>query len=83
VLNLTADIGFAWYLAYALSPASPWRTAVLWLVPIYLVVLGVARVYQGRHRPSDVLGGALLGALWLWQCITAYRWLEKARRSPK
>jgi membrane-associated phospholipid phosphatase len=78
VLNLTAGIGFAWYLAYTLLPRSPWRTAVLWLAPIYLVLLGIARVYEGQHWPSDVLGGALLGALWLWLCITTYRWLEKA-----
>jgi membrane-associated phospholipid phosphatase len=87
VLNLTAGFGFAWYLAYALLPHSPWRTAILWVAPIFLVVLGVARVYEGQHWPSDVLGGYLVGALWLWLCITTYRWLEKtmevrrARRS--
>jgi undecaprenyl-diphosphatase len=78
VLNLTAGLGFAWYLAYTLLPRSPWRTAVLWLVPIYLMLLGVARVYEGQHWPSDVLGGYLLGALWLWLSITTYRWLQKA-----
>jgi len=77
VLNLTAGFGFAWYLAYGLLARSPWRTAILWLVPIYLVVLGAARVYQGQHWPSDIVGGALLGALWLWLCIATYRWLEK------
>jgi len=78
VLNLTAGFGFVWYLAYTLLPRSPWRTAVLWLVPVYLVLLGIARVDAGQHWPSDVLGGYLLGALWLWLCITTYRWLEKA-----
>jgi membrane-associated phospholipid phosphatase len=77
VLNLTAGFGFIWYLAYTLLPASPIRTAVLWVVPIYLGVLGLARVYEGQHWPSDVVGGLLLGALWLWLCITLYRWLEK------
>jgi membrane-associated phospholipid phosphatase len=79
VLNLTAGLGFAWYLAFTLLPPSALRTIVLWLVSIYLVLLGVARVYEGQHWPSDVLGGYLLGALWLWLCITIYRWLEKAR----
>jgi membrane-associated phospholipid phosphatase len=79
VLNLTAGVGFAWYLAYTLLPPSALRTAVLWLVPIYLVLLGVARVYGGQHWPSDVVGGALLGALWLCLCIRIYHWLEKRR----
>ena len=78
VLNLTAGFGFAWYLAYTLLPRSPLRTAILWLTPIYLVVLGIARFYEGQHWPSDVLGGFLLGGLWLWLCITIYRWLDKA-----
>jgi undecaprenyl-diphosphatase len=79
VLNLTAGLGFAWFLAYTLMRPSPLRTIVLWLVPIYLLVLGVARVYVGQHWPSDVLGGYLLGALWLWLSISAYRWLQKIR----
>jgi undecaprenyl-diphosphatase len=78
VLNLTAGLGFAWFLAYTLLPRSTWRTAVLWLLPIYLVLLGVARVYAGQHWPSDVGGGYLLGALWLWLSITTYRWLQRA-----
>ena len=77
VLNLMAGFGFIWYLAYTLLPQSPIRTMVLWVVPIYLSVLGLARVYEGQHWPSDVVGGLLLGALWLWLCITLYRWLQK------
>lgn len=79
VLNLTAGFGFAWFLAVTLLPPSPFRTLVLWLVPIYLILLGVARIYVGQHWPSDVLGGYLLGALWLWLSITGYRWLQKIR----
>jgi membrane-associated phospholipid phosphatase len=83
VLNLTAGFGFAWYLAYGLLPPSPWRSATLWLVPIYLVLLGIARVYQGHHWPSDIAGGVLLGAIWLWLCIATYRWLERSLRSRR
>jgi len=36
--------------------------AVLILVP---VAVGLARLYRGAHYPTDVLGGALLGLVWL------------------
>jgi membrane-associated phospholipid phosphatase len=83
LLNLTAGLGFAWYMVYTLMPPSMLRTAVLWLVPIYLLLLGLARIYEGHHWPSDVLGGVLLGALWLWLSITTYRWLEKLRGATR
>jgi undecaprenyl-diphosphatase len=73
VLNLTAGLGFAWLLAYWLLPQSWWRTGILWLLPVYLVLLGVSRVWTGQHWPSDVLGGYLIAVLWLWLCSALYR----------
>ena len=45
------------------------RKWLLGLVP-YGVLVGLARVYEGAHYPSDVLGGALVGisvALLFWE----------------
>lgn len=77
VLNLTAALGFTWLLAYTLLPRTWYRTLVLWVIPAFLVLLGLARVYLGQHWPSDVLGGYLLGAIWLWVTVTGYRWAER------
>ncbi len=38
------------------------RTHWFWLV--WGVAIGLARVFVGVHYPTDVLGGALLGAAW-------------------
>jgi membrane-associated phospholipid phosphatase len=77
VLNLTAGLGFAWFLAYTFLPQSWWRTTILWLLPLYMLLLGVARVYSGQHWSSDVIGGYLAGALWLWVSVALFRWATK------
>jgi len=36
-------------------------------------VVAFCRMYRGFHYPSDVLAGAVLGAVWLWWCWTVVR----------
>jgi undecaprenyl-diphosphatase len=81
ILNLTAGLGFACFLAWTLMPRGWARQLVVLAVPIYLLALGFARIMSGQHWPSDVLGGYLIGALWLWVCLSLYRWIQRLRAS--
>ena len=47
--------------------ASRLAACVLFAIPI---VVGLSRLYRGMHFPSDVLFGAIGGALWLTVVIT-------------
>jgi undecaprenyl-diphosphatase len=47
---------------YAGRPGARIVACLLFCVPVFVAV---SRVYRGMHYPSDVLAGALLGAMWL------------------
>ena len=69
------------FLAWTLMPRGWARQLVVLAVPIYLLALGFARIMSGQHWPSDILGGYLIGALWLWVCLSLYRWIQRLRAS--
>jgi undecaprenyl-diphosphatase len=81
VEHFTVLCGFLFFLTYAARRPGP-RLVVLRIVLGLLVVLmGVSRLLEGEHWPSDVLAGYLLGAFWLVAGVHAYRWLW--RRWPR
>jgi membrane-associated phospholipid phosphatase len=84
VVNLTAIFGFLIFLTLLLV-FDPWvRRGLMALLALPIVVVGFARIEDGAHWPSDVLGGYMLG--WLWLALTIYlyhqgqHWLAARRR---
>ena len=44
---------------------------------IYLILVGISRVYVGVHYPTDVLGGWLIAGVWSFITITTYNFCMK------
>jgi membrane-associated phospholipid phosphatase len=42
-----------------------WRWLALPVVAVVLAVVAASRLYMAAHSPTDILGGLLLGAVWL------------------
>jgi len=74
VLTFTALCGFLAFLVYTLLKPSWGRTTLLATAFVLVILMGFSRIYQGQHWFSDVMGGYLLGSLWLALTIWLYRW---------
>lgn len=57
---------------YVMAPAYFYATSVAW-----------ARMYQGVHYPSDVLAGALAGAVSAWLGYKAQKWIAGKKEQKK
>ncbi len=81
VVFFVVFFGFVAYLAYS-QLAGPLRWAVVALCGALILLIGPSRVFLGAHWASDVAGGYLIGGLWLFLLILAYRWsVRRFRRA--
>jgi membrane-associated phospholipid phosphatase len=74
VESYVAILGFLLFLAYFSQDRSLWRTLALLVFGLMIALIGLARIYSGEHWCSDVVGGYLLGSIWLVLTIRFYEW---------
>ena len=69
--------GFLMYVNSKLTVSPPLRKLISLALFLVIVLLGFSRIYLGVHYPTDVLGGYIIGYLFMLIGIHAARKLEK------
>lgn len=74
--DYVARFGFILYLLTR-TGGSVWWVWLIAVAPVALIgLVGLARIYSGEHWMTDVLGGYLLGGIWLIVTLYFYHWTE-------
>ncbi|MHB1006976.1 MAG: phosphatase PAP2 family protein [Chloroflexota bacterium] len=82
VVFYTALFGFLFYLLWTLWRPSLPRGVGMTITGALVLLVGLSRLYLGAHFPTDVLGGYVLGGLWLAATIAVYHRLELWPANP-
>ncbi|MCU1536974.1 MAG: Phosphoesterase [Humibacillus sp.] len=80
-LNATVLVTVVVYLLLIETTAAWQRTLAITVGTLFVVLMGLSRVYLGHHWLTDVVAGWLIGFAWALAVITAHRlWLTLRER---
>lgn len=85
-LNATVVLGISAYLVMLGRRHVRSRLVVGSLVVVFVVAMGLSRVWLGHHWLTDVIAGWLVGLAWLGTVVTAHRvkvTLDRAQRASE
>ncbi|MCL5960225.1 MAG: phosphatase PAP2 family protein, partial [Chloroflexi bacterium] len=72
VVHFVVFYGFLIFLSHAVVHRRWLRIGIYVVAGALILLVSLSRVYLGVHWPSDVLGGYVVGGLWLLLLIRAY-----------
>jgi undecaprenyl-diphosphatase len=61
-------------------PLWRWRLVVMVSAALFILSIGISRIYLGVHYPSDVLAGYTAGTMWLAFSVSLLMWWERKYR---
>lgn len=82
-MSAMAFYGFLIYLFYTFKMNRWLKYSIIILLLLAILSIGISRIYLGVHFPSDIAGGYIAGAIWVFFCILIFNLVEVFRRDPE
>lgn len=82
-MSAMAFYGFLIYLFSRFKISFLLKSFIIFLLIVVILSIGMSRIYLGVHFPSDIVGGYIAGAIWVFFCILLFNLGEVFRRDPK
>ncbi len=82
-MSAMAFYGFLIYLFYRFKMNRWLKYSTIILLLLIILSIGISRIYLGVHFPSDIAGGYIAGAIWVFFCILIFNLVEVFRRDPQ
>ncbi len=79
VLFFMGFYGILLFLVFTKLKRGLLRTAVITILSLFLILIGMSRIYLGAHWFSDTLGSYLIGIVWLYLLAFIYRKIKVSK----
>lgn len=73
VLLYTLIFGYLIYITFLFVKNMTLKLLLIFIFSTLMFLMGVARIYSGQHWPTDILGGYILGGIWLSLIVKIYK----------
>jgi undecaprenyl-diphosphatase len=77
-----AFYGLMIYLVYQFDISNIYKSLLIFLLVVFILSIGISRVYLGVHYPSDVAGGFIAGFIWVVFCVMIFNLIKIFKRDP-
>ncbi|MBW8201154.1 phosphatase PAP2 family protein [Flagellimonas abyssi] len=82
-MSAMAFYGFLIYLFYTFTMKKLLKSIAIALCILIILSIGISRIYLGVHFPSDILGGFIAGAIWVFFCILLFNLMALFAKDPR